>query len=144
MAHGIPLIDIHPVFEARANDQDLDGLMALYEPEATMVLMDGSAVTGTAAIREQLAAILEMKGRMTLRGRYVVEAGDLALLSNEWTLVAGDQTMSAVTHEVARRQPDGGWLYVLDHPFAGPGSEQPAVAAARGPARAADDAEWAD
>ena len=139
MARGVPLTDIHPVFEARANDQDLDGLMELYEPDATMVLMDGSAVTGTAAIREQLAAILELKGRMTLRGRYVVEAGDLALLSNEWTLVAGDQTMSAVTHEVARRQPDGSWLYVVDHPFAGRGAEQPAAAAP-----AADSREWAD
>jgi uncharacterized protein (TIGR02246 family) len=143
MARGVALADIHPVFEARANDQDLDGLMELYEPDATMVLQDGSTATGTAAIREQLAAILELKGRMTLRSRYVVEAGDLAVLSNEWTLVAGDQTMSAVTHEVARRQPDGSWLYVIDHPSAGSGAEQP-VAAAGGPALASDDAEWAD
>jgi uncharacterized protein (TIGR02246 family) len=142
MDSGVALADIHPAFEARANDQDLDGLMALYEPDATMVLMDGSTVTGTAAIREQLAAILEMKGRITLRGRYVVEAGDLAVLSNEWTLVAGDQTMSAVTHEVARRQPDGSWLYVLDHPFAGLAAEQPAAVGA--PAGAPDAAEWAD
>jgi ketosteroid isomerase-like protein len=143
MARGVPLADIHPVFEARANDQDLDGLMELYEPDATMVLMDGSTVTGTAAIREELAAILALQGRMTLRGRYVVEAGDLALLSNEWTLVAGDRTMSAVTHEVARRQPDGSWRYVLDHPFAGLGAAQPAPAASA-PAGGPDPAEWAD
>jgi ketosteroid isomerase-like protein len=60
-----------------------------------------------------------MKGRMTLRSRYAIEAGDLAILSNEWTYTAGDQTMSAVTAEVARRQTEGGWLYVIDHPFAG-------------------------
>lgn len=143
MARGVALADIHPVFEARANERDLDGLMALYEPDATMVLMDGSTATGTAAIREQLAAILELGGRITLRGRYVVEAGDLALLSNEWTLDAGDQTMSSVTHEVARRQSDGSWLYVLDHPFAGLGAEPPAPAAGA-PAGATDPAEWAD
>jgi hypothetical protein len=28
--------------------------------------------------------------------------------------------MSAITAEVARRQPDGGWLYVIDNPYAGP------------------------
>ncbi len=55
---------------------------------------------------------------MAMRTRYVMEAGDLALLGSEWTLTAGDQTMSAVSTEVARRQPDGGWLYVLDRPFA--------------------------
>jgi uncharacterized protein (TIGR02246 family) len=118
MARGVALADIHPAVEAGVNDQDLDGLMALYAPDAAMVLLDGSTATGTEAIREQWAGILEMKGRMTLRSRYVIEAGDLAILSNEWTLTAGDQTMSAITAEVARRQPEGGWLYVVDHPFA--------------------------
>jgi uncharacterized protein (TIGR02246 family) len=119
MARGVALMDIHPAVEAGGNNQDLDGLMALYAPDASMVLPDGSTVTGTEAIREQWRGFLEMKGRMTLRSRYAIEAGDLAILSNEWTYTAGDQTMSAVTAEVARRQTEGGWLYVIDHPFAG-------------------------
>jgi uncharacterized protein (TIGR02246 family) len=119
MARGVALMDIHPAVEAGVNKQDLDGLMALYAPDASMVLPDGSTVTGTEAIREQWRGFLEMKGRMTLRSRYAIEAGDLAILSNEWTYTAGDQTMSAVTAEVARRQTEGGWLYVIDHPFAG-------------------------
>jgi uncharacterized protein (TIGR02246 family) len=119
MAPGVALADIHPAVEAGVNNQDLDGLMALYAPDASMVLPDGSTVTGTEAIREQWGGFLEMKGRMSLRSRYAIEAGDLAILSNEWTYTAGDQTMSAVTAEVARRQPEGGWLYVIDHPFAG-------------------------
>lgn len=39
-------------------------------------------------------------------------------MSNEWTLTVGDESMSGVTAEVAQRQPDGGWLYVIDHPYA--------------------------
>jgi ketosteroid isomerase-like protein len=70
-----------------------------------------------------------MKGQMTLRSRYAIEAGDLAILSNEWTLTAGDQSLSAVTAEVARRQPDGGWLYVVDHPFASLEAEEAAALA---------------
>jgi ketosteroid isomerase-like protein len=127
MARGVALADIHPAVEARVNDQDLDGLMALYAPEATMILPDGSTVTGTEAIREQWAGLLETKGRMTLRSRYAIEAGDLAILSNEWTYTVGDQTMSAVTAEVARRQSEGGWLYVIDHPFAGLEPEEAAA-----------------
>ena len=130
MARGIALADIHPAVEAGANNQDLDALMALYAPDASMVVLDGSTVTGTEAIREQWAAVLEMGGRMTLRSRYAIEAGDLAILSNEWTLTAGAQTLSGVTAEVARRQPDGGWLYVIDHPFASMESEEMAAVAA--------------
>jgi uncharacterized protein (TIGR02246 family) len=130
MALGVALADIHPSVEAGVNNQDLDGLMALYAPDATMVLPDGSTVTGTEAIREQWAGLLAMKGRMTLRSRYAIEAGDLAILSNEWTFTAGDQTMGATTAEVARRQADGGWLYVIDHPFAGLEPEELAALAA--------------
>jgi ketosteroid isomerase-like protein len=108
MARGVALADIHPSVEKGVNDQDLDGLMALYAPDATMVLPDGSTVTGTEAIRELWSGLLAMGGRMTLRTRYAIEAGDLAVLSNEWTFTAGDETVGATTAEVARRQADGG------------------------------------
>jgi uncharacterized protein (TIGR02246 family) len=134
MAHGVALADIHPSVEASVNAQDLDGLMALYAPDATMVLPDGSTVTGTEAIREQWAGVLAMKGQMTLRSRYAIEAGELAILSNEWTYSADGRTVGAITAEVARRQADGRWLYVLDHPFAGlePGGRAALAAALEG------------
>jgi ketosteroid isomerase-like protein len=119
MAQGVDLEAIHPAVEAGFNDRDIDGLMRLYAPNATMILLDGSSATGLDAIREQWSGLLEAGGRLTVRSRYATEAGDLAILSNEWTLSVGDQTMSAVTAEVAARQPEGGWLYVVDHPFAG-------------------------
>jgi uncharacterized protein (TIGR02246 family) len=130
MARGIALADIHPAVEAGVNNQDLNALMALYAPDASLVVLDGSTVSGTEAIREQWASLLEMKGRMTVRSRYAIEAGDLAILSNEWTLTAGDQSLSAVTAEVARREPDGGWLLVIDHPFASMEPEEMAALAA--------------
>jgi ketosteroid isomerase-like protein len=119
MAQGVDLEAIHPAVEAGFNDQDLDGLMRLYAPNARMILLDGSTATGSDAIREQWSGLLEMGGRLAIRSRYAIEAGDLAILSNEWTLRTGDQTMSAVTAEVAARQSEGGWLYVIDHPWAG-------------------------
>jgi ketosteroid isomerase-like protein len=130
MTRGVALADIHPSVERGVNGQDLDGLMALYAPEARLVLPDGSTANGTEAIREQWAGLLEMKGRMTVRSRYAIDCGDLAILSNEWSWTAGDQTMGAVTAEVARRQPDGGWLYVVDHPWAGLESDELAALAA--------------
>src|SRR3954452_10047350 len=116
---GVELSEIHPAVEAGVNNQDLDGLMALYSEDSKMVMLDGSVVAGLDAIREQWSSVLAMQATMTLRSRFVIDFGDLALLSNEWTLGAGDEAMSAVTAEVAQRQPVGGWLYLIDHPFAG-------------------------
>ncbi|MGY1592541.1 YybH family protein [Geodermatophilus sp. SYSU D00708] len=127
MARGVALEDIHPAVEAGFNAQDADALVALYEPDATLVMVDGTTVTGTEAIREQYVGMLQFGGRMAVRSRYAIEAGDLAVLSNEWTYTVGDESMSAVTAEVARRQPDGGWLYVVDHPFASLEAEERAA-----------------
>jgi ketosteroid isomerase-like protein len=46
MTRGVDLAAIHPAVEAGVNNQDLDGLMALYAPDASMVVLDGSTVTG--------------------------------------------------------------------------------------------------
>ena len=146
MKPGTELTAIHPAVEAGVNNRDIDGLLALYAEDASMVLVDGSIVTGLSAIREEWSGILAMNGHITLRSRFAIAAGDLAVLSNEWTFEVGGEQISSVTagprsatirataiasrragrgpigstsHEVARRQPDGGWLYVIDHPYAG-------------------------
>ena len=130
----LALKDIHPAVERTVNEGDVEGFVALYAPDACMVLPDGSTVAGHAAIREVATQLVALQGRMSVSTRYVIEVGDLALLSNEWTVTAGDQSMSAVTAEVARRQPDGGWLYVVDNPYAGPAGA--AAAADQAPATA--------
>ena len=120
MKPGTELTAIHPAVEAGVNNQDIDGLMALYAEDASMVLVDGPIVTGLPAIREEWSGILAMNGHITLRSRFAIAArDDLAVLSNEWTFEVGGEQISSVTAEVARRQTDGGWLYVIDHPYAG-------------------------
>ena len=119
MKPGIALTAIHPAVEAGINKQDIDGLMALYAEDASMVRVDGSIATGLSAIREEWSGLLAMNGQITLRSRYAIAAGELAVLSNQWTFEVGGEQISSVTAEVARRQPDGGWLYVVDHPYGG-------------------------
>jgi uncharacterized protein (TIGR02246 family) len=115
---GHALADIHPAVEEGVNNRDLDRLMALYAEDARMVTMDGSIAEGRDAIREQWAWLLAQEGHMTLQTRYVIEVGDLAILSNAWRFRAGDEEMLGTTAEVARREPDGSCLYIIDHPFA--------------------------
>jgi uncharacterized protein (TIGR02246 family) len=118
VAVGYPLTEIHPAVEAGVNKNDLEGLMSLYADDARLVGPEGEVYSGKGAIREQWAALLGMGGVMTVRTRFAVDLGDLAMLSNSWTFRAGAVEMSGTTAEIARRQSDGTWLYIVDHPFA--------------------------
>jgi ketosteroid isomerase-like protein len=112
---------IHRLFEQAFNADDLDGLMALYEPEAVLVPQPGAVVEGSAAVGESLRWFLDRKGRITLDTKLVLRVGDLAYMSNRWSLTGGTMPdgspaeLGATTAEVARRQPDGSWLYVIDN-----------------------------
>lgn len=114
--------DMHAVFNERFNEGDLDGLLALYEPNAKLAPQPGQEVQGREAIRTALQGFLALNPRMDLTTRYVLEAGDMAVLSGQWKLTGTGPDGSAVemggkSVEVLRRQPDGTWLYVLDLPF---------------------------
>jgi uncharacterized protein (TIGR02246 family) len=114
--------EIHGAFTTAFNAGDLDALMALYEPEASVVPAPGEVVTGTAAIRSALAGFLALKGQMVITTSRVVAAEDVALLHGSWTLTGTDPDGKAIemggrNTEVARRQTDGTWLFAIDNPF---------------------------
>ncbi|HTZ62602.1 MAG TPA: enoyl-CoA hydratase-related protein [Solirubrobacteraceae bacterium] len=108
------------LFAERASAGDLEGMLALYEHDATFVGPDGATAAGSAAIRERLAGLLELRPRITVLGGEVVTAGDVALISNRWRIELGGADEGAGyegrSSEVARRRPGGGWSYVIDSP----------------------------
>ena len=55
MKPGTELTAIHPAVEAGVKNQDIDGLMALYAEDASMVLADGSIVTRSADHSSRIA-----------------------------------------------------------------------------------------
>ena len=114
--------EIHAAFTTAFNDGNLEALIALYEPEASIAPAPGEVVTGTAAIRSVLAGFLALKGRMAITTTRVVAAEDVALLHGTWTLTGTDQDGKAVelagrNTEVVRRQSDGTWRFAIDNPF---------------------------
>ena len=56
-----------------------------------------------------------MDGQLDMTTQYTVVHGQVALLGNRWTMRIGDDEMTATTTEVARRQPDGTWRYLIDN-----------------------------
>ena len=111
---------LHRLVEEAFNAGDLDALLALYEPDAALIPEPGVVVHGVDQIGPALKGFLDVGGKMKLDTKEVVIVGDLAYLMNRWSLTATNEDgspleMGAVTAEVARRQADGSWLYVIDN-----------------------------
>jgi uncharacterized protein (TIGR02246 family) len=111
---------VHQVFEDTFNAGDIDGLMELYESNAALIAQPGSVANGSEQIQAALQGFLALKGHITLDTRLVVTVGDLAYLSNTWSLSGtgpdgNPVVLGATTAEVARRQADGTWRYVIDN-----------------------------
>ncbi len=111
---------LHRLFEEAFNAGDLDALLALYEPDAALIPEPGVVVHGVDQIGPALKGFLDVGGKMKLDTKEVVIVGELAYLMNRWSLTATNEDgspleMGAVTAEVARRQADGSWLYVIDN-----------------------------
>ena len=114
--------ELDRLFATAMNAGDLDALVALYEPEAIIMPTPGQTAVGTTAIREALSAFVAMKPAVTLAARALAQAGDIALTSARWELAGtgpdgAPVRMAGQSAEVARRQPDGSWLFVIDNPW---------------------------
>jgi ketosteroid isomerase-like protein len=116
--------DVDRLFGEYVNAGRLDDLVALYEPEGSLVQPTGTA-TGHAALREALGALLAAKATIRMHVVKVSRGGgDVALLYNEWSATAtgpdgAPVSMSGKAREIVRRQPDGSWRFVIDDPYGG-------------------------
>ena len=113
--------DLHRLWTEYFVAGDLDGLISLYEPDAAFVAQPGAFVTGLRAIREVLAGFIATRRKFEIQIGRAIQTGDLALLVSSWKL-EGEQRgepfeTSGRTADVARRQPDGSWLLVIDSPY---------------------------
>jgi uncharacterized protein (TIGR02246 family) len=114
--------DLHPLFAQALNAGDVDALAALYAPDGFLMAQRDLPTRGSNEIREALAQYVAMEPAIELTTRKVVQAGDAALLVGDWqfrrTLSDGKEVSTSGTSiEVARRQPDGRWCYLIDLPY---------------------------
>ena len=115
--------EVDRLFEEGVNAGDVDGVLALYEPGATLVMPEGD-LRGSAAFRESTEQMIAAQLRVRLKVTKVVRVGeDLAVLYNDWSgsIMGPDGQPTAMTGkaiEVVRRQADGTWRFVVDDPWA--------------------------
>jgi len=108
-------------FTSRLNAGDLDGLVALYEPSAVFEPTPGVVVHGHDGIRAALRDLLTITPTITADTVQVLQAGDIALVVNEWSMTGTapdgtDVVQRGRSADVVRRQADGSWLVVIDKP----------------------------
>ena len=108
-------------FADRLNAADLNGLVALYEPSAVFEPQPGVVVRGHDEIRHALDELLAIKPTIVADTVQVLDAGDTALVVNDWALTgtAPDGTpvkQQGRSADVVRLQSDGRWLVVIDKP----------------------------
>jgi len=122
--HATTPADVDRLFGEHVNAGDLDALVDLYEADATLGQLDGTAVRGRRAIREAVNGLSAAQAKIEMNVVKVVEGGsDVAVLMNDWRMkaVAPDGKpveMTGKALEVVRRQRNGTWRFVIDLPYA--------------------------
>ena len=107
------LIDL---FARRFAAGDLDGLLDLYETDAVFPNHHTTA-RGHDQIRAVLQGYIDSGARLEFDRQVAFETGEIALVQNGWTMTTTtEETATGVTVEIARRQSDGWWKYVIDSP----------------------------
>lgn len=101
--------DLERFFVQRASAGDVEGVVALYEPDAVLAFPPGELTVGTDAIRAVYAKLLVNPPQFQGTIRPAIRAGDLALTVTN--------RPGNATAEVARRQPDGTWRWLIDQPI---------------------------
>jgi len=101
--------DLGRFFIERANSGDAEGLVALYESGAVLALSEGGTVTGVDAIRQFYEQLLANKPT------FAPGSPRPALRNGDWALTS-TRIPAGATTELAHRQPNGTWLWIIDQP----------------------------
>ena len=118
---GGPIDTVAQLVEA-INQGDLPASVALYEPNAVLVVRPGQVARGAAEIRDALAGFVALNATLRSETQRVLEAHNVALYLGRWSLRGTDPRglevlLSGESTDVLRRQPDGRWLIALDNPW---------------------------
>ncbi len=99
--------DLEKFFVERANAGDVEGLVALYEPNAIVAYGDGKFAIGLSQIQEFFVKFVANQPRLDPSNQ------SAALCSEDLALTSSKQSNGDITAEIARSQPDGSWLWVV-------------------------------
>jgi ketosteroid isomerase-like protein len=95
---------------------DIESLLSIYDPEVAFLSQSREVRNGKQEMRKELAPLAAAKANFDFDITQVVQSGDIALIHTKWE-VSFPQQMSVYAIEVARRQPDGTWCWLIGDPY---------------------------
>jgi ketosteroid isomerase-like protein len=107
--------EICHLFKQYMAEGDLDSALSVYDQEAVFLNRAGEVKKGE-ALRQELAPFAAVKATFDFNIKQVIQSGDIALMHTEWK-VSSPEPISVYAIEVARRQPDGTWRWLIGDPF---------------------------
>jgi uncharacterized protein (TIGR02246 family) len=104
------------------NTGNLESLMTLYETDACFATQPGQLAKNRESISQSLCGFIDLKGKLDLKIKRVLQASDLALVTTEWSFNGtgpdgNPVNISAKSADVLREQADGTWRFVIDNPW---------------------------
>jgi len=108
--------DVCSLFQQYMAQGDIDGVLSLYDKDAVILDKSGEVKQGEEGLRQNLEPFAAAKARFDFTITQVIQADDIALMHTNWN-VSGPQTITVYAIEVARRQPDGTWRWLIGDPF---------------------------
>ncbi|HKU53217.1 MAG TPA: nuclear transport factor 2 family protein [Nitrospira sp.] len=108
--------EICRLFQRYMAKGDLDLVLSLYDEEAVFAKQTGEVTKGREALKAELTPLAAGKPRFDYTVKQVIETGEIALMHTEWNVSETDPiTVYAI--EVACRQPDGTWRWLIGDPY---------------------------
>jgi ketosteroid isomerase-like protein len=108
--------EICRLFQQYMSEGDIDAVLSVYDPEAVFLNQTGEVKKKGEPLKQELAPLAAMKAVFEFNIKQVVQAGDIALMHTQWK-VSSPEPMSVYAIEVARRQRDGTWRWLIGDPF---------------------------
>jgi ketosteroid isomerase-like protein len=108
--------EICSLFQKYMAAGDLESLLTLYEPEAVFLNQSREIKRGRDELRQDLARFATARAVFDYSIQQIIQSGEIALMHTDWT-ISSPQQMFVHAIEVARRQPDGTWCWLIGDPF---------------------------
>jgi ketosteroid isomerase-like protein len=108
--------DICELFKQYMAAGDIESLLSIYDSEVAFLNQSRELRRGKEEFRKELAPLVEAKAKFDFSIKQIIPAGDIALMHTEWKMIS-PKPMRSYAIEVARRHPNGTWVWLIGDPF---------------------------